>query len=87
MSIAMEAGHRDIGVLLYAHVNFRPGSPVSEISYSVCILSVLSFLVVSRCHNLNIHTGLGRSGTLNRRVTILFLQLASRVLSPFCCLD
>jgi hypothetical protein len=27
MSIAMEAGHRDIGVLLYAHSNCRPGSP------------------------------------------------------------
>ena len=24
----MEAGHRDVGVLLYAHVNFK-GSPVS----------------------------------------------------------
>ena len=29
LSIAMEAGHRDIGVLLYAHVNFKAGSPVS----------------------------------------------------------
>ena len=28
LSIAMEAGHRDVGVLLYAHVNFK-GSPVS----------------------------------------------------------
>lgn len=29
LSIAMEAGHRDVGVLLYAHVNFKQGSPVS----------------------------------------------------------
>ena len=27
----MEAGHKDAGVLLYAHVNFGPGqSPVSD---------------------------------------------------------
>ena len=29
LSIAMEAGHREIGVLLYAHLNFKQGSPVS----------------------------------------------------------
>ena len=30
LSIAMEAGHREIGVLLYAHLNFKQGSPVSR---------------------------------------------------------
>ena len=29
MSIAMQAGHRDIGVLLYAHLNFVKSSSVS----------------------------------------------------------
>jgi len=29
MSIAMEAGHKDVGVMLYAHVNFHSASPVS----------------------------------------------------------
>ena len=31
LTIAMEAGHRDIGVILYAHLNFAKGptSPVS----------------------------------------------------------
>ena len=43
MSIAMEAGHRDVGVMLYAHVNFRSPSPVSQLdlhrSLSVIFLS------------------------------------------------
>jgi len=30
ITIAMEAGHREIGILLYAHLNFKPGSPVSS---------------------------------------------------------
>jgi len=32
MSIAMEAGHRDVGVMLYAHVNFHSPSQSQTVS-------------------------------------------------------
>jgi len=34
MSIAMDAGHRDVGVMLYAHINFHSASPVSQHSHA-----------------------------------------------------
>lgn len=37
LSIALEAGHKDIAVLLYAHVNFsKAQSPVSAFPSAVC---------------------------------------------------
>lgn len=37
LSIALEAGHKDIAVLLYAHVNFsKAQSPVSAFLSALC---------------------------------------------------
>ena len=47
MSIAMEAGHRDVGVLLYAHVNFKQGSPVSATGHIFCYFQDSSICIKS----------------------------------------
>ena len=34
LSIALEAGHKDIAMLLYAHVNYAKGQPVVGLFFS-----------------------------------------------------
>ena len=46
LSIAMEANHREIGVLLYAHINFKQGSPVSFGDFLWFRLSKMMFKMI-----------------------------------------
>lgn len=48
LSIALEAGHKDIAVLLYAHVNFsKAQSPVSAFLCACCNIKPLQFPILS----------------------------------------
>lgn len=48
LSIALEAGHKDIAVLLYAHVNFsKAQSPVSSFLSAFCRTVCFNTLILS----------------------------------------
>lgn len=44
MSVAMEAGHKDIGVILYKHLNFSKSATSPGVSFFFLIFFFLSFL-------------------------------------------
>lgn len=61
LSIAMEAGHKDIGVVLYAHLNFSKTSPVS------CVAS-FQFACPCPLYLLRHRGVLGEGGTVEGRL-------------------
>ena len=66
----MEAGHKDVGVVLYKHLNFtKPATPVSHISANH--VTHISSLVVSEVFSL----AMGEA----RQKTIMYCVLISNV--------